>query len=107
MIARACIIPDGIHGPAHLAIYHPRTAALTYSGPATGAGWRTACLLAKRLHARVRSIDVPSQVEALDRALIYAETRDETLTRGLTHEQLELFWASVYEHRMNAVRAAS
>lgn len=102
--SRACIIPDGVNGAAHLAVYHPRTARLTYSGPPTGAGWSAACKLAKLLHAQARSVDVPSQVDALDRAMLYSEARDETLLRGLTHEQLELFWAAVFEHRLNAVR---
>lgn len=105
--SRACIIPDGVTGAAHLAIYHPRTKRLTYSGPPTGVGWNLACRLARLLGAKARAVSVPSQVEALDRAMVYAETRDDALLTGLTQEQLELFWSAVYEHRINAIAAVS
>jgi len=105
--ARACTIPNGAHGDAHLAIHHPASRTLTYSGPATGSGWTLACQLARLLNAKPRSIELPAQIDILDRAMLYDETGDRTLYAALNQHELEMFWSHVLQLRQLAVQAIS
>lgn len=105
--ARACTIPNGVNGDAHLAIHHVGSRTLTYSGPASGAGWALACQLARLLGAKARSIPLPAQVDILDRLLLYEETLDANLYEGLPSDQLEIFWAEVAKRRMLAIQAVA
>lgn len=103
--ARACTIPNGVAGDAHLAIYHPTSRTLTYSGPATGSGWNLTCRLARILGAKPRSIPMPTQIDILDRAILYDETHEEHLYAGLNRFELEMFWGHVLQLRQLAIQA--
>ena len=103
--ARACTIPNGATGDAHLAIYHPASGTLTYSGPASGSGWNLTCRLARMLGAKPRSIPMPTQIDILDRAILYDETHEEHLYAGLNRFELEMFWGHALQLRQLAIQA--
>jgi len=104
---RACTIPNGATGDNHLAIYHPASGTLTYSGPASGSGWNLTCRLARILGAKPRSIPMPTQVDILDRAMLYDETGDHTLYAALNQHELEMFWGHVLQLRQLAIQAVA